>query len=75
MPGEPLEGGVVLGTGGSVVPVAGPVSGLDGSGWVCEGVVCGVFARGGGGIGSASPAAATSTSPVTQTGVWSLEAE
>jgi hypothetical protein len=33
------------------------------------------FSRGGGEIGNASPATPTSTSAVTQTGVWSLEAE
>src|SRR3954447_330953 len=35
----------------------------------------GFASRGGGEIGNASPAAATRASAVTQTGVWSLEAE
>jgi hypothetical protein len=56
--------------GGGLVPPAG------GSGTDSEGdTAVGVGWRGGGSIGSESPATATSTWPVTQTGVWSLEDE
>lgn len=56
-------------SGGAAPPV-------DGAGAVFEGeTVVGLDWRGGGSIGNESPATATSTWPVTQTGVWSLDSE
>src|SRR4249920_2035450 len=65
--GETLGGRVrpgVAGVGLELGPEGGVTDGALDCGW-----------RGGGAIGSESPEAATSTSPVTQTEVWSLDCE
>src|SRR5436305_511354 len=63
-------GGTDSNSSGGLVPPGG------GGGAVFDGeTVVGVGWRGGGSIGSESPETATSTWPVTQTGVWSLDSE
>src|SRR4051794_2529756 len=66
--------GTGAGAGSSGAGEPDPTPGAGGT--VLEGeTVVTFFSRGGAGIGRASPATATRTSPVTQTGVWSLDAE
>ena len=61
------------GAAGAAVPGA-DAGGGDGAAFAGETAV-GSFSRGGGTIGSESPATATSTWLVTQTGVWLLDSE
>jgi len=84
----PVDGGRPEGAG---APVAAPELPCEGAGakgvnlgaavagapelFVSPPLLAGLGARGATGTGKGSPAAATRTSPVTQTGVWSLAAE